>query len=172
MKNEECRRGSGLEIGGRKAVVGLKANRGRSGSGVIAMFKQFLSRATAVPSLMGRVRAVRGMMSLSLQTPMAPVMQSARSMFPSPEKIGAGAFQIRNFNHWHSARISPFNASARGNLVVASFGARGFASKKHKRVIKQSKGFRGRANRCFRIAIRRLEKSWQYAYRDRKVRSE
>lgn len=47
---------------------------------------------------------------------------------------------------------------------------RGFASKKHKRVIKQSKGFRGRANRCFRIAIRRLEKSWQYAYRDRKVK--
>lgn len=40
----------------------------------------------------------------------------------------------------------------------------------HKRVIKQSKGFRGRANRCFRIAIRRLEKSWQYAYRDRKVK--
>lgn len=47
---------------------------------------------------------------------------------------------------------------------------RGFASKKHKRVIKLSKGFRGRANRCFRVAIRRLEKSWQYAYRDRKVK--
>ena len=40
----------------------------------------------------------------------------------------------------------------------------------HKRVIRQSKGFRGRANRCFRVAIRRLEKSWQYAYRDRKVK--
>lgn len=47
---------------------------------------------------------------------------------------------------------------------------RGFASKKHKAVIRQSKGFRGRANRCFRVAIRRLEKSWQYAYRDRKVK--
>ena len=47
---------------------------------------------------------------------------------------------------------------------------RDFATKKHKRVIRQSKGFRGRANRCFRIAIRRLEKSWQYAYRDRKVK--
>lgn len=43
-------------------------------------------------------------------------------------------------------------------------------NEQHKRVIKQSKGFRGRANRCFRIAIRRLEKSWQYAYRDRKVK--
>ena len=47
---------------------------------------------------------------------------------------------------------------------------RGFASKKHKWVIRQSKGFKGRANRCFRVAIRRLEKSWQYAYRDRKVK--
>ncbi|KAL7445109.1 hypothetical protein ACHAXM_011837 [Skeletonema potamos] len=58
-------------------------------------------------------------------------------------------------------------------LGVSSFTShqvRGFASKKHKRVIKLSKGFRGRANRCFRVAIRRLEKSWQYAYRDRKVK--
>eukprot|EP00984_Skeletonema_dohrnii_P014308 scaffold5994_cov150-Skeletonema_dohrnii-CCMP3373.AAC.7 len=54
--------------------------------------------------------------------------------------------------------------------VTTQHQARGFASKKHKRVIKLSKGFRGRANRCFRVAIRRLEKSWQYAYRDRKVK--
>ncbi|KAL7527387.1 hypothetical protein ACHAXR_001931, partial [Thalassiosira sp. AJA248-18] len=40
----------------------------------------------------------------------------------------------------------------------------------HKRVIRLSKGFRGRGKNCFRIAIRRLEKSWQYAYRDRKVK--
>lgn len=47
---------------------------------------------------------------------------------------------------------------------------RGFASKKHKRIIKMAKGYRGRANRCFRIAIRRVEKALQYAYRDRKVK--
>jgi large subunit ribosomal protein L20 len=41
---------------------------------------------------------------------------------------------------------------------------------KHKRVIKQSKGFCGRAKNCYRIAIRRLEKSWQYAYRNQKVK--
>ena len=28
--------------------------------------------------------------------------------------------------------------------------------------------FRGRSKNCFRIAIRRLQKSWQYAYRDRR----
>ena len=31
-----------------------------------------------------------------------------------------------------------------------------------------AKGYRGRANRCFRMAIQRVEKALQYAYRDRK----
>lgn len=46
---------------------------------------------------------------------------------------------------------------------------RTFASKRHKTVLRQTKGFRGRAKNCFTIAIRRLQKSWQYMYRDRKV---
>jgi large subunit ribosomal protein L20 len=33
-----------------------------------------------------------------------------------------------------------------------------------------AKGFRGRAKNCFRIAIRRVEKGLQYAYRTRKLR--
>lgn len=41
---------------------------------------------------------------------------------------------------------------------------------RHKKVIKQSKGFYGRSKNCYTIALRRLEKSWQYAYRDRKTR--
>ncbi len=41
---------------------------------------------------------------------------------------------------------------------------------RHKKVIKQAKGFRGRSKNTFRAAIQRLEKSWQYAYRDRRVR--
>jgi len=47
---------------------------------------------------------------------------------------------------------------------------RTFASKKHKNLLKHTKGFRGRSKNCFRIAIRRLNKAWQYAYRDRKVK--
>ena len=39
---------------------------------------------------------------------------------------------------------------------------------RHKKIIKMAKGFRGRANNCFRIAIERVEKSLQYAYRDRR----
>jgi len=47
---------------------------------------------------------------------------------------------------------------------------RNFASKKHKNMLKLTKGFRGRSKNCFRVAIRRLNKAWQYAYRDRKVK--
>jgi len=50
------------------------------------------------------------------------------------------------------------------------FITRNFASKKHKNLLKQTKGFRGRSKNCFRVAIRRLQKSWQYAYRDRRVK--
>lgn len=44
------------------------------------------------------------------------------------------------------------------------------AHARHKKVIKMAKGFRGRGNNCFRVAVQRVEKSLQYAYRDRRVR--
>ena len=47
--------------------------------------------------------------------------------------------------------------------------ARAFASRKHKKFVKLAKGYRGRTN-CFRIAVQRVEKAWQYAFRDRKVK--
>jgi large subunit ribosomal protein L20 len=40
--------------------------------------------------------------------------------------------------------------------------------KRHKKVLEQTKGFRGRAKNCFRVAIRKLHKAWQYAYKHRK----
>lgn len=33
-----------------------------------------------------------------------------------------------------------------------------------------AKGYRGRSKNCFRIAVQRVEKALQYAYRDRRVR--
>ncbi|MDR1391436.1 MAG: 50S ribosomal protein L20 [Holosporales bacterium] len=42
------------------------------------------------------------------------------------------------------------------------------AHARHRKVLSLTKGFRGRSSTCFRIAIEKLEKSWQYAYRDRK----
>ncbi len=41
---------------------------------------------------------------------------------------------------------------------------------RHKKILKMAKGYRGRSKNCFRIAIQRVEKALQYAYRDRKNR--
>ncbi|MEJ0045824.1 MAG: 50S ribosomal protein L20 [Rhodospirillales bacterium] len=41
---------------------------------------------------------------------------------------------------------------------------------RHKKVLSQSKGFFGRSSTNYRIALERLEKSLQYAYRDRRVK--
>src|SRR5437660_5736781 len=41
---------------------------------------------------------------------------------------------------------------------------------RHKKVLAQSKGFRGRTSTTYRAALQRLEKSLQYAYRDRRNR--
>ena len=35
-------------------------------------------------------------------------------------------------------------------------------------MLKHAKGYRGKSKNCFTVAIRRVEKAWQYAYRDRK----
>ena len=39
---------------------------------------------------------------------------------------------------------------------------------RHKKILKMAKGYRGRASKCFRVAIERVEKGLQYAYRDRR----
>lgn len=41
---------------------------------------------------------------------------------------------------------------------------------RHKKVLKLAKGYRGRANSCYRVAIEKVEKALQYAYRDRRNR--
>ncbi len=44
------------------------------------------------------------------------------------------------------------------------------AHARHRKVIKQAKGYRGRNKNVFRAAIERVEKGLQYAYRDRRNR--
>lgn len=39
---------------------------------------------------------------------------------------------------------------------------------RHKKVLKLAKGYYGRSSKCFRVAIERVEKALQYAYRDRR----
>lgn len=42
--------------------------------------------------------------------------------------------------------------------------------KSHKKILKMAKGYRGRAKNCYSLALQRVEKALQYAYRDRKNR--
>lgn len=44
------------------------------------------------------------------------------------------------------------------------------ARAKHKKVLKQAKGYRGARSRVFRVAKQAVVKAGQYAYRDRKVK--
>ena len=41
---------------------------------------------------------------------------------------------------------------------------------RHRKVIKQAKGYRGRRKNTFRTAVQAVEKGLQYAYRDRRAR--
>jgi large subunit ribosomal protein L20 len=41
---------------------------------------------------------------------------------------------------------------------------------RHKKILKQAKGYQGRNRTCFRIAIEKVEKGLQYAYRDRRTK--
>lgn len=43
-------------------------------------------------------------------------------------------------------------------------------SARHKKIIKLAKGFRGRNNSVWSVAVERVEKSLQYAYRDRRTK--
>lgn len=44
------------------------------------------------------------------------------------------------------------------------------AHARHKKILKLAKGYRGRSKSCYRIALQRVEKALQYAYRDRRNR--
>ena len=44
------------------------------------------------------------------------------------------------------------------------------ARARHKKVLAKARGYRGRGNSSFRVAVQRVEKALQYAYRDRRNR--
>ena len=44
------------------------------------------------------------------------------------------------------------------------------AKKRHKKVLKQAKGFRGARSRTFKVAKQAVQRAGQYAYRDRRVK--
>jgi len=44
------------------------------------------------------------------------------------------------------------------------------ARARHKKIFEMAKGFRGRNKNVFRVAVEKVEKALQYAYRDRKTK--
>lgn len=44
------------------------------------------------------------------------------------------------------------------------------AHARHKKILKLAKGYRNRHSKCYRIALNRVEKGLQYAYRDRRAK--
>jgi large subunit ribosomal protein L20 len=44
------------------------------------------------------------------------------------------------------------------------------ANRRHKKVLKQAKGYYGARSRIYRVAIQAVTKAGQYAYRDRRVK--
>ncbi|PPR37485.1 MAG: 50S ribosomal protein L20 [Alphaproteobacteria bacterium MarineAlpha6_Bin4] len=44
------------------------------------------------------------------------------------------------------------------------------ARARHKKIVKQAKGYIGRSKNVFRIAVEKVEKGLQYAYRDRRTK--
>lgn len=142
---------------------------------LVQSFGRSGTKMASMPS-MSMYQGFRGGVSLFGRPALAPSSLLQRGIWMgSPQKIFPSV-SLKNLvmNSPPTAATpsvsspAPCHSFGIGNISAQQ--TRGFASKKHKWVIRQSKGFRGRANRCFRIAIRRLEKSWQYAYRDRKVK--
>ena len=44
------------------------------------------------------------------------------------------------------------------------------SKRRHNKVLNLAKGYRGRAKKCFRVAVERVEKALAYSYRDRRVK--
>jgi large subunit ribosomal protein L20 len=81
---------------------------------------------------------------------------------PAAWRAGAAAAPSQPQAWWW---LSSSKAGVFGPLAQAE---RGMASKRHKEVLRQTTGYKGRAKNCFRVAVRRLQKALQHAYRDRK----
>ena len=41
---------------------------------------------------------------------------------------------------------------------------------RHKKVLQAAKGYRGRRHKTYKTALQAVERGWQYAYRDRRIR--
>ena len=79
-------------------------------------------------------------------------------------------WSLRPTSGWSGAccRTAARRSSGRADMARIKRGVT--AKARHKEVLAQAKGYRGRSKNCYRLALRRVEKGLQYAYRDRRNR--
>ena len=84
----------------------------------------------------------------------------------------APALSPRPFPSPSSLPHLPLNGPPILSGAPSAFSApvRGLATRKHKKLIKMAKGYRNRAKNVYSVALQRVHKALQYAYRDRKVK--
>ena len=133
-----------------------------------------LTPASSVPGL--NLFALSRSCSAQLQSPLQSLSftTSARLSLPLPSlassplvssfRLASPLLSSSSLLHARAAPLMPYT-----RRFVLSQQSRGFASERHKRVIRACKGFRGRGNRIWKVSVQRLEKSLQYAYRDRRT---
>jgi len=91
---------------------------------------------------------------------------------------GASRYSVckpaRSFTTWamkslrtsqHNTFAAPINSAAQAQSIQV----RGMANHRRKKMVKLAKGYRGRAH-LYSVAVQRVHKARQYAYRDRKVK--
>lgn len=102
-----------------------------------------------------------------LRSTSRPISSSSSSSFPTSSFYSSSIYpSITSTFSYRSTASSPAMTQSKQLLG----GVRGMANHRHKKMIKRAKGYRGRANSCFTVAKQRVEKAFQYAYRDRKVK--
>ena len=79
------------------------------------------------------------------------------------KKTGSGLKRKRaGKNHILTKRTTKNKRQLRGTVPIAK--------KRHKKILKQAKGYRGARSRTFKVAKQAVQRAGQYAYRDRRVK--
>ena len=96
---------------------------------------------------------------------------ASRLLGLSMRRMGGAAIRSRTFPPAVLTASSPPGGTWSWSLPeIMGPSRRTFATRKHKKLIKMAKGYRGRANSCYTVALQRVNKALTYAYRDRKVK--
>ena len=86
------------------------------------------------------------------------------------KRTNRGSQTLTEMDAQNRQAMGALRARSEGDSTMARVKRGTTTHARHKKVLKQSKGFYGRTSTTYRAARERLEKSLQYAYRDRRVK--